>query len=107
MARAGDMHGARATHRLERRRRKQGLATMTLKGRVARLEGSASGMSESLFKRSIICSVRLQSIEEDMRAAFAAAGLEISNGDIIRQIICEWPGQHHVAFVSEFLDVHR
>ena len=81
---------------------------MTLRGRVARLEGSAGGVSESPFKRHIICSVRLQSIEEDTRTAFAAAGLEISDGDIIRQIVCEWPGQHHAvdpAFVPEVLSV--
>jgi len=85
---------------------------MSLKSRIGRLEIAcgAAGPDTFVYRRRVICSVRLQSAEEDTKAAYAAAGLTISDGDMIIRSVCEWPGQQHPIdsnFIPQVLAVNE
>jgi hypothetical protein len=76
---------------------------MNLRARLARIESTTVGHTSSLGKRRIHCTVRLpdEQAQADLEAAFVSAGLRQEDGDLIRLIVCEWPGQRH-PIESEF-----
>ena len=69
-----------------------------LESRLSRLErskGAASGWRAP--GRTFVVAVRMWRREEDLSAAFAAAGVDLIEGDIVRPILYECQGQPRAA----------
>jgi len=80
---------------------------VTVRSRLARLE-KRTGPVAFLLRRRVLCEVRMSNSDNDRERALASAGLAGADGDIVRLILREYPGEpRDPAFVARVASVQE